>query len=125
MWTYVQASGELLDDAGKVVGVGYSGKGAAKNDPAQQCFKDNGPLPRGHYTIHPAVHPPNSLGPLALPLEPDAGNDMCHRSGFYIHGDKIGAPGTASDGCIILNHDLRKTIDDGTDKRLHVVATHP
>jgi hypothetical protein len=58
-----------------------------------------------------------------MPLTPDPANDMCGRAGFFIHGDNITAPGTASDGCIILSRTTRVAIDASEDKQLTVVAT--
>src|SRR5438270_6543965 len=120
MWTWQQAPHKMIDPSGKVLdSSGYSGKGAAKNDPDQQCVIDQGPIPRGSYTMRPAINHPR-LGPLAIPLTPDPGNDMCDRSSFYIHGDSVSDPGNASDGCIILARTSRETIDSSTDKTLNV-----
>lgn len=121
MWTWQQAPHSMLDPTGNVLDrTGYSGKGAAKNDPDQQCSVDQGPIPRGRYAIGLATNHPR-LGPLTIPLTPDAGNDMCQRSGFFIHGDSVSDPGNASEGCIILPKASRVIINSGTDKTLEVV----
>ena len=61
------------------------------------------------------------LGPVAIPLTPDPNNDMCNRSGFFIHGDSVSDPGNASDGCIILRRASRDAISSSNDKTLGVV----
>ena len=120
MWKYSQSSGELFDPSGSLVSTGYAGKGDAKNQPEKQCELDRGPIPRGYYSIKAAVDHPK-LGPVVLPLEPDADNEMCERSGFFIHGDKVSDSGNASEGCIIINRSTRETVDSSPDKRLRVV----
>jgi Protein of unknown function (DUF2778) len=121
MWTWQQASHTMLDPSGTVLDSnGYSGMGAAKNDPDQQCVVDQGPIPRGSYAIGPAINHPR-LGPVAIPLTPDPNNDMCQRSGFFIHGDGVSEPGNASNGCIILPRASRETINASNDKTLGVV----
>ena len=113
-------SGEMFDSSGTLLDTGYAGKGAAKNDPGKQCVADAGPIPRGSCDIGDGQDHPK-LGPLALPLSPDAGNDMCGRTGFFTHGDSVSDPGDASDGCIILKKATRQKIDDSNDRRLRVV----
>lgn len=120
MWNYAQATGELFDPSGNLVQTGYSGKGGAKNDPDQQCVVDMGPIPRGLYTIQPAVSDP-VLGPVAIRLDPDASNNMCGRSGFFIHGDGVSDPGDASQGCIIMQLTTRQQVNGSDDKQLQVV----
>jgi|HubBroStandDraft_4_1064222.scaffolds.fasta_scaffold288858_2 hypothetical protein len=122
MWTWQQAPHSMIDPSGNVLDSGgYSGKGASKNDPAQQCAVDLGPIPRGTYAMGPAMDHPR-LGPVAIPLTPDPNNNMCNRFGFYIHGDKVSDPGNASDGCIILGRSSREAINSSADKTLAVVS---
>ena len=59
--------------------------------------------------------------PFSLRLTPDPANDMCGRDGFLIHGDSIAHPGTASQGCIILNRLQREHIAASPVKLLRVV----
>jgi len=59
-------------------------------------------------------------GVFTLRQEPDRGNGMCNREGFLIHGDSKKAPGTASNGCIILAPWYRQQIWDSMDKELIV-----
>jgi hypothetical protein len=127
MWIYAQRTGELYWEhppVRELVGTGYAGAGSLKNDPDRQCVSDLGPIPRGDYTIGPiGDHGPGGVLKSALPLTPDAGNDMCSppRSNFLIHGDSAQAPGWASAGCIIMALDIRKKINQSGDNRLRVV----
>lgn len=126
MWTFKQRRGELDNPAGEFVEFGYAGgdKGLhpeARNNPAYQFVKNLGPLPQGMYTMGDPVEG-SPLGPLAIPLTPDASNRMEGRGGFYCHGDHIGAPGTASDGCMIFSHATRLLLSTSSDKRLQVTA---
>jgi hypothetical protein len=125
MWTYQNGTGKLYAPSMELIETGYAGgdKGLHKegiNNPAYQYTPDIGPLPVGWYTFGPSVEGTH-LGPLAIPLHPDSDNDMRGRGDFYVHGDHIGAPGTASDGCMIFSHDTRTLIDQSSDKRLHVI----
>lgn len=108
---YSQSRGEL--QAGGVAGWfsrGYSGHGAGMNNPKAQALSDVGPIPQGWYTIDAPIDPPSHLGPCAMPLIPDAMNEMFGRSGFYIHGDNAEMNHSASDGCIILPRPAREMI---------------
>ena len=110
----------MFDASGRLADTGYSGKADAKNNPNEQCIADMGPIPRGFYTMEAAeIHP--KLGPVAIRLDPDASNDMCGRSGFFIHGDRVSDPGNASEGCIIMKRATREQLDASDDKRLQVV----
>ncbi len=120
MYIYEQSSGNLLDNNGKLLTSGYSGKDKCKNDPKSQNIKNFGPIPQGNYTIGKSYDSPHTGG-LTLPLTPDKNNKMFRRSAFCIHGDNIGDPGTASNGCIIINRNIRKFIDDNNDKILVVI----
>ena len=60
-------------------------------------------------------------GPYALALMPDSMNEMFERSGFMIHGDSLVAPGTASEGCIIIPRDAREAMWESGDRHLQVV----
>lgn len=119
-WTYHQRSGELFYD-GHLVAVGYSGRGAAKNDPAAQDRKAEGPIPRGRYTVRGPPFCGGHMGRDVLSLEPDEGNEMHGRSGFCAHGDSLESPGSASRGCIILGRAARLAIWSSGDLRLEVV----
>ncbi len=125
MWTYQNGTGKLISSAQVLIETGYAGgdKGLhpeGVNAPAYQYTKDIGPLPVGWYRIGTPVEG-SHLGPLAIPLTPDSDNDMRGRGGFYCHGDHIGAPGTASDGCIIMSRATRELLAQSADKRLQVI----
>ena len=118
MWIYVQRTGDFFQNS-TYIETGYSGKlPEGKNDPAKECVRDIGPIPRGYYTINAAVNSPTVV---SLPLVPDTPN-YCQppRSGFLIHGDN--STGTASTGCIILTRSTRERVTGSNDKRLRVVA---
>lgn len=126
MYTFNNRTGELLNPSSAHVETGYAGGDhgvhpEGRNNPAYQYTKDIGPLPIGMYTFGEPVEGTH-LGPLAIPLIPDPSNDMRGRDDFYIHGDHIGAPGTASDGCIILSHTTRTLLSESDDKQLLVTS---
>lgn len=121
-WTYEQASGRLTDPNGNLVGVGYSGASQWKNNPNAQTLKDRGPIPEGTYTIGSVIEYTAVHGPFVLPLEPSPANQMWGRAGFLCHGDSVVAPGTASEGCIIMSRDVRDQVNASSDKTLNVVA---
>ncbi|HXN71582.1 MAG TPA: tlde1 domain-containing protein [Candidatus Acidoferrales bacterium] len=122
MWTYVISNGYLGHD-GQHIDTGYSGHPPYVNDVTAIAIRNVGPLPTGFYTFDAAIDSPQ-LGPCAIPLTPDPANFMFDRSGFFVHGDKVEAPGAhlASDGCMIFGHSTRMMIDLSTDKQLQVVA---
>jgi hypothetical protein len=121
MWKYVQRSGELFDSAGHCQGVGYSGIGLGKNNPAQQSVHNVGPIPVGTYTIG-LPHNSDTHGPFVLPLTPYSGNEMFGRSGFLIHGDSVINAGMASEGCIIQARATRDAVANSDDTTLQVVS---
>lgn len=119
MWTFEQKTGSFSHD-GEFVAKGYAGHGVGVDNPDLENEVGVGPVPRGVYTIGPAfTHP--QCGPVSMRLEPDAANEMFGRSGFLIHGDSIAHPGTASDGCIVLAHDVRANVSESPDRQLQVV----
>jgi hypothetical protein len=121
MWTYVQATGELVDSGGRTIGVGYSGAGEHKNRPESQFIRDKGPVPCGIYYMQP---PRDTVthGPYFIPLMSGLGNEMRGRDGFAIHGDSKAKPGTASQGCIIQSRATRETAWGSGDHVVHVIA---
>jgi hypothetical protein len=121
MWFYSQTSGALTDPNGNELGRGYSGNGPAMNSPAAQNVLGHGPCPQGLYAIGQFYTDPTK-GPIVAHLMPDAANTMFGRSGFMIHGDNPQMDHTASDGCIILAHDLRQAIASSGDKGLTVTS---
>lgn len=119
-WQYRISTGELTHDDAPV-GVGYSGKGAWKNVPTATHLPFQGPIPVGWYTKGEA-YDSATHGPITIPLEPDATNQMFGRDEFKCHGDSVKEPGTASEGCIIQGHAARVEFSTSPDDRLEVVA---
>ncbi|HZR66976.1 MAG TPA: tlde1 domain-containing protein [Terriglobales bacterium] len=127
-WTFEISTGKLYDASGKCVATGYAGGGLgkepeAKDNPAAEPLKGIGPLPEGRYTLATPV-PSSQLGQFAIPLVPDAANQMYGRSGFYCHGDSIENPGCASEGCVIMPRAIREAMWNSPDHDLQVVATY-
>ena len=122
MWTYQQSTGNLTDPYGKVIGVGYAGHGPGIDNPADEEIRNIGPLPTGKYTIGPFYDDPHGKGPLVAHLIPDPANEMYGRSGMMIHGDTAAHNQTASEGCIVLAHNLRAAIASSLDDDLLVIA---
>jgi hypothetical protein len=110
----------MLHD-GILVGQGYAGAGAGKDNPAEQAIHETGPVPQGGYTIGPARNLPH-FGSLVMELTPDTANEMFGRSGFLIHGDSLAHPGHGSEGCIVLPEAARQAIADSQDRLLLVVS---
>src|SRR5580704_5305736 len=110
-WIYSQSTGRLTRD-GQFVATGYSGKGAGRNNPAEQAVPDVGPIPQGRYRIGPQFHAPVQ-GPCAMRLTPE-GHNALGRTGFMIHGDN--AAHDASIGCIILPPEIRQEIAASPDR---------
>jgi len=121
MWTYSQLSGQLWDYSGTIIGVGYAGNGAGKNNPDMQDVRDVGPLPVGFYAIGEPIDDAQ-VGKYALPLYPDPANEMYGRSAFFMHGDSQEHPGQASDGCIVQMHDTRVQVATSGDRKLQVIS---
>lgn len=119
MFIYSQSSGQLWDDAGEVMGIGYSGHGEGKNNPLLQGVRNVGPIPRGYWVIA-GVYDSARVGPLTLRLEPHL-HDALGRTYFRIHGDSIKNPGEASKGCIIQGRVIRQAMVDSKDKLLLVI----
>lgn len=118
MWTWYQ-TGEMDGPAAQRF-PGYSGKDPHKNDPSAENIENVGPIPRGRYSI---CEPADTFthGKYVLRLIPNAANEMFGRSGFLIHGDSVVAPGTASEGCIILPLANRQAIWNSGDHALTVL----
>jgi hypothetical protein len=118
-WTYSQSTGQLSQD-GTLVAIGYSGFGPGKNNPADEAIRNVGPIPRGEYAIGAMQATSAAHGPDIMPLTP-VGHDALGRSGFLMHGDSIANPGTASEGCIIMPHNVRLQVANSGDSVLDVV----
>jgi hypothetical protein len=125
MWIFESSTGKLYDPLGNIAGNGYAGGDCGLhpegiNNPNLQDQHNIGPTPEGLYTIGTPVEGTH-LGPFAMPLTPDANNNMFGRSGFYMHGD-TNPSGHASDGCIIMPRTVRNAVWASSDHRLQVIA---
>jgi len=118
-WQWEQRTGWALHN-GVRFARGYSGAGSGKNNPDAQQIPFVGPIPQGSYDIEAPIDT-EKHGPYAMPLTPNAGNQMFGRSEFLIHGDSIDNPGNASEGCIILDRFTREKIWESRDHILQVV----
>ena len=119
-WRYEQDTGHIyLNNV--LVGKGYSGKGEGVNCHALQNIPNVGPIPVGAWTIGPPFFS-ETHGPYCLPL---AARTWQARWGFLIHGDSIGHPGQASEGCIILTREVRMKIWNSGDHDLEVFVSQP
>lgn len=119
MWTYDVISG-MFSHNGQAFGAGYSGQGEGYNNPYKDHIADVGPIPAGKYTIGAFFDDPGGKGPLVAHLTPDPANEMHGRAGFMIHGDNAAMNHTASHGCIIAAHVIRRAIADSGDTALEV-----
>jgi hypothetical protein len=121
MWTYKQATGELSHD-GVLVGTGYSGFGAGKNNPADQAIPDVGPIPTGNWIIEGPPFDSAEHGPYVMRLTPEQGTNAHGRSGFLLHGDSVEHPGAASRGCIVMPRPIREQVWASGDRKLQVAS---
>lgn len=117
MWIYQQSTGKLIGTLHSWNG--YAGHGPGKNNPDMQDMHCVGPLPRGFYTIG-EPHDTETHGPCVLALTPDPGQELFGRSGFLVHGDSMGHPGEASQGCIVVPMVARIGLWHSGDRRLEV-----
>ena len=113
-WKYESSTGRLISPDGELVATGYAGGNCGenpegKNNPAMQDVQAIGPLPEGTYTYTEHIDHPK-LGPFAIILIPDEGNEMYGRSAFRMHGDSVSHPGCASEGCIIMPRAIRERV---------------
>lgn len=112
MFMWQQAVGIMT----KTFSLGYSGHNEGKNNPALQNHPSLGPIPVGEYFMEVIMDSEGKWedyeGKKApvIRLTPKPTNVMFGRAGFLIHGDSISKPGTASLGCVIMNHSDRTAI---------------
>jgi len=118
-WTYSQTTGALTHN-GDLVGHGYSGYGAGKNNSAMQTVRAVGPIPEGYYRIG-APHHSDHVGNFAMSLTPEQGTQTFGRDAFFLHGDSTKHPGSASNGCIIMDRITREKVWTSGDRQLKVV----
>jgi RHS repeat-associated protein len=127
-WEYSQSTGQmshvLPNGNSQTTGTGYSGQGAGLNKPAEQDKPNIGPIPQGNWRIEPQQDNVTGQGhklPASMRLEPLKGTNTYGRDGFLIHGDNSQNNHSASNGCIILNRDVRNQIGRSGDNLLTVV----
>ncbi len=119
MHTYDAATGQWSWN-GQLWGSGYSGNGAGLNNPDMSNVPDVGPIPAGNWSISEPFTDPEK-GPIVMALTAAAGTETFGRSGFLVHGDNAAMNHSASEGCIVLGHDLRQRIALSGDDALVVV----
>ena len=126
MYTFQISTGKLSHN-GALLGTGWAGHDAGRNNVDMQNVPDIGPLPCGKYKIGKAYHHPK-LGPFTMDLTPDPANEMYGRSLFRMHGAAADNPATpinefleSSHGCIIQMRPVREKVDEGSDRDLEVV----
>lgn len=126
MWTYKEGTGQVFQN-GRYRATGYSGREWGKNNPLAESAPGIGPIPCGRWRMV-AIEDSPKVGPRSIVLHAidatpgDDRHDRTGRSAFRIHGDSIRAPGTASQGCIILPRALRLEMWNSGDHELEVVA---
>lgn len=119
-WTWHISLGEMESPTGEIYH-GYSGApGTSLNNPAYCSVANVGPIPQGFWSMGTPRDDAHK-GCDVIPLHPDFSTDTHGRSGFLIHGDSIAHPGTASEGCIILDHAARMTLINSAEKLLAVI----
>jgi hypothetical protein len=123
-WTFAQRTGELRQD-GQHVATGYSGASEGKNNPDMQSVHNVGPIPQGDWTITGPPENTSEHGPYVLRLTPKDETETFGRSGFLMHGDAKNAPGSASQGCVIMPRTVREQVWDSGDRDLQVLAEIP
>lgn len=106
------------------IGSGYSGYGFSANDPSQESIANTGPIPAGTYSIGTAFNSGHS-GPETMTLTPNSGTDVYGRTGFEMHGDTATSNQfglhDASDGCIIMDPNIRYAVGASGISTLEVV----
>lgn len=129
-WTYKQISGELCNPTNTIKIQAYSGNGEDKNNHLAEKVPEHGPIPCGNWKITQFLSSDGKCGPDVLVLTPATTEfaKLIESWGrgpysFRIHGDSISAPGTASDGCIIIDHTDRLSIWNSEDHDLIVVPS--
>jgi hypothetical protein len=127
---YSQSDGRLMDMEDRLVGQGYSGAPGHVNKPEFQDKVDKGVIPEGSYTVGEVIvnrTDARGMGPDVIKLEPDpATAERIRAMGrdpntFYVHGDNGQRNGTASQGCIIMDKDVRKALKELQGAKIRVV----
>jgi len=90
-----------------------------------QSVRNVGPIPQGDWTINGPPVNAAEHGLYVLRLGPKDGTETFGRTGFLMHGDSKSAPGTASQGCVIMPRTVREQVWNSGDRDLQVVAEIP
>lgn len=104
-WTWKQAAGQLWRGE-KLIAKGYAGAPGHKNKTESEGLRNKGPIPRGLWRMKSVIMQHKRLGSYVIVLEP-VSHDALKRSAFLVHADNVNRPGTASEGCIILDRITR------------------
>jgi len=121
MFRYQQSPPAMFRDGKRLVDfVLYSGHAEGLDNPAMEAVRMIGPIPRGRWRIVQWDDHHGRLGPIVAILEP-VDHDAHGRTAFRIHGDTMLANFTASDGCIVADHNLRVAMRASGDMDLEVV----
>lgn len=125
MLKYVQATGNLYKYSKDVphtwvkIGSGYSGHGEGVNCPEKELVQDVGPIPCGLWSLS-FPYKDDHRGPICFRLTPMTYRGP--RSGFLLHADNSKGDRSASEGCIIMAHDVRQAVADSKEQYLLVEA---
>lgn len=76
---------------------------SGSNDPADNCVRGIGPVPRGRYRLAVEDEHARFAGPV-IRFYPEDKEGQCGRSAFLIHG------GTRSEGCILIQAAERRAV---------------
>ena len=120
MHIFHQDSGVIRDRHGRIMGAGYSGKGAHKNQHASQHVKGEGPIPVGVYYLSEPFDSPHT-GKFVLRLTPLHGDEMFGRGSFEMHGENLAHVGESSNGCIVAPLPVRQEIANSGDVLLAIL----
>jgi RHS repeat-associated protein len=127
-WIYSQSTGKLYHQPPAIQGGGppapvasggYSGNVTGYNNPSMNV-PNVGPILQGGWNIGTPYNSPN-VGPFAIPLAPNSGTNTYGRTDFRIHGDNSCMCGSASEGCVIFNRQVRNQIINSGDPNFIVV----
>lgn len=89
-----------------------------------QNVRNTGPIPQGTWIIGQQQNNTTGNGrnlPASMRLTPANGTDTLGRDGFIIHGDNNRGDQSASEGCPILNRDIRNQIGASGDNVFRVI----
>jgi hypothetical protein len=104
-YTYIQSTGQFKLGA-EVLGTGYSGKGAAKNNAKAEKARKLGPVPAGDYTIIGRIVEPD--GAVRFKLNPMANTTNRWPIEEFWIAPETNPPGNNPAGYIVLQ---RETLD--------------